>query len=90
VLSTAAGMHRINWDLRYPDPPTLNYGYYGTLLDYREYTLNWHATPGHTYRSTIVGIMVLYLLLQVGCSGHCRGSRSRRAHPSRRSPDRCS
>jgi hypothetical protein len=59
VLSTAKGMHRINWDLRYPDPPTLNYGYYGTLLDYREYTLNWHATPGHTYRSTIVGIMVL-------------------------------
>ena len=59
VLSGAAGMHRINWDLRYPDPPTLNYGYYGTLLDYREYTLNWHATPGHTYRSTIVGMMVL-------------------------------
>ena len=59
VLSTAAGMHRFNWDLRYPDPPTLNYGYYGTLLDYREYTLNWHATPGHTYRSTIVGMMVL-------------------------------
>ena len=59
VLSAAAGMHRINWDLRYPDPPTLNYGYYGTLLDYREYTLNWHATPGHTYRSTIIGAMVL-------------------------------
>lgn len=59
VLATTAGMHRINWDLRYPDPPTLNYGYYGTLLDYREYTLNWHATPGHTYRSTIVGIMVV-------------------------------
>ncbi len=59
VLSTSAGMHRVNWDLRYPDPPALNYGYYGTLLDYREYTLNWHATPGHTYRSTIVGAMVL-------------------------------
>ena len=59
VLSTASGMHRVNWDLRYPDPPTLNYGYYGTLLDYREYTLNWHATPGHTYRSTIIGMMVL-------------------------------
>jgi hypothetical protein len=59
VLSTAAGMHRVNWDLRYPDPPTLNYGYYGTLLDYREYTLNWHAVPGRTYRSTIVGMMVL-------------------------------
>ncbi len=39
VLSTTAGMHRVTWDLRYPDPPTLNYGYYGTLLDYREYTL---------------------------------------------------
>lgn len=59
VLSTARGMHRINWDLRYPDPPTLNFSYYGNLLDYREYTLNWHATSGHTYRSTIVGIMVL-------------------------------
>jgi hypothetical protein len=59
VFSTGAVMHRINWDLRYADPPTLNYGYYGTLLDYREYTLNWHATPGHTYRSTIVGMMVL-------------------------------
>ena len=59
VLSTSAGEHRLDWDLRYPDPPTLNYGYYGTLLDYREYTLNWHATPGHTYRSTIVGMMVL-------------------------------
>ena len=59
ILSSGAGMHRINWDLRYPDPPTLNYGYYGTLLDYREYTLSWHATPGHTYRSTIVGVMVL-------------------------------
>lgn len=59
VLSTTAGMHRINWDLRYPDPPTLNYGYNGTLLDYREYTLNWHALPGQTYRSTLVGPMVL-------------------------------
>jgi hypothetical protein len=59
VLPTSAGMHRINWDLRYPDPPTLNYGYTGTLLDYREYTLNWHALPGLTPRSTLVGPMVL-------------------------------
>ena len=43
-------MHRVAWDLRYPDPPTLNYGYYGNLLDYREYTLNWHALPGQTPR----------------------------------------
>ena len=59
VLPATAGMHRINWDLRYPDPPTLNYGYYGTLLDYREYTLSWHAIPGQTPRSTLVGPMVL-------------------------------
>jgi photosystem II stability/assembly factor-like uncharacterized protein len=59
VLSTSAGMHRVNWDLRYPDPPTLNYGYSGTLLDYREYTLNWHAVKGKTYRRTLVGPMVV-------------------------------
>jgi hypothetical protein len=59
VLPTSAGMHRMAWDLRYPDPPTLNYGYSGTLLDYREYTLSWHAIPGKTPRSTLVGPMVL-------------------------------
>jgi photosystem II stability/assembly factor-like uncharacterized protein len=59
VLPTSAGMHRVAWDLRYPDPPSLNYSYYGNPLDYREYTLNWHALPGFTYRSTIVGPMVV-------------------------------
>jgi photosystem II stability/assembly factor-like uncharacterized protein len=59
VLPTGAGMHRVTWDLRYPDPPSLNYSYYGTALDYREYTLNWHAIPGKTYRNTVVGPMVL-------------------------------
>jgi hypothetical protein len=59
VLSAGAGMHRMNWDLREADPPTLNYNYYGQQIDYREYTLNWHATPGHTYRSTLVGVMIL-------------------------------
>jgi photosystem II stability/assembly factor-like uncharacterized protein len=59
VLPTTAGMHRVAWDLRYPDPPILNYGYSGTLLDYREYTLNWHALPGRTPRSTLVGPMVV-------------------------------
>ena len=59
VLPTTAGMHRIAWDLRYPDPPTLNYGYSGTALDYREYTLSWHAIPGRTPRTTMVGPMVL-------------------------------
>jgi len=59
VLPTTAGMHRVAWDLRYPDPPTLNYGYSGTALDYREYTLSWHAIPGRTPRTTMVGPMVL-------------------------------
>jgi photosystem II stability/assembly factor-like uncharacterized protein len=59
VLPASAGMHRVNWDLRYPDPPSLNYGYTGNALDYREYTLNWHAIPGKTYRNTVVGPMVV-------------------------------
>jgi photosystem II stability/assembly factor-like uncharacterized protein len=58
VLPKTAGMHRVSWDLRYSDPPTLNFGYFGTMLDYREYTLNWHALPGLTPRSTLVGPMV--------------------------------
>src|SRR5439155_17226171 len=59
VLPKTAGMHRVAWDLRYLDPPALNYGYSGNLLDYREYTLNWHALPGKTHVSTLVGPMVL-------------------------------
>jgi photosystem II stability/assembly factor-like uncharacterized protein len=59
VLPASAGMHRVAWDLRYPDPPALNYGYAGHLLDYREYTLNWHALPGLTPRATLVGPMVV-------------------------------
>ena len=59
VLPATAGMHRVAWDLRYPDPPTLNYGYSGNLLDYREYTLSWHALPGMTPRTTLAGPMVL-------------------------------
>ncbi len=59
VLPTTTGMHRFAWDLRYPNPPTLNYGYSGTALDYREYTLSWHAIPGKTPRTTLLGPMVL-------------------------------
>jgi hypothetical protein len=52
-------MHRVAWDLRYPDPEALNFGYSGNMLEYREYTLSWHALPGLTPRSTLVGPMVL-------------------------------
>lgn len=49
-LPTTAGLHRVLWDLRYPDPQMLPYGYYGNLLPYTEYTLTWHAVKGHTPR----------------------------------------
>ncbi len=49
-LPAAAGLHRVLWDLRYPDPKMLPYGYYGGLLSYTEYTLTWHAVKGHTPR----------------------------------------
>ena len=47
-LPASAGMHRVVWDLRYEDPMTLPYGYYGNILTYTEYTLTWHAVKGHT------------------------------------------
>jgi photosystem II stability/assembly factor-like uncharacterized protein len=55
VLSTSAGMHRMAWDLRYPFPKSINYGYFGGVLDYTEYTLTWHAIVGATPRVQPVG-----------------------------------
>ncbi len=50
ALTKAAGLNRFVWDLRYPAPKTLPYGYYGNLLEYTEYTLADHAVPGLTPR----------------------------------------
>jgi len=58
VLPTTPGMHRIAWDLREPPPEALNYGYYGTLLDYTEYTLNTHSVLGATPRREPTGPLV--------------------------------
>ena len=58
VLATTPGMHRVAWDLRYAPPPALNYGYYGGLLDYTEYTLNTHAVKGETPRRETQGPLV--------------------------------
>ncbi|HET7564266.1 MAG TPA: hypothetical protein VFJ96_04680 [Gemmatimonadaceae bacterium] len=58
VLDTTPGMHRIAWDLRYPPPAALRYGYYGNLLDYTEYTLNVHAIKGETPRVQPTGPLV--------------------------------
>jgi photosystem II stability/assembly factor-like uncharacterized protein len=59
VLETTAGMHRVTWDLRYPTPRSLPFGYTGTLLDYTEFTLNWHSIPGQTPSLQPVGPLVV-------------------------------
>ncbi|MGH9522156.1 MAG: WD40/YVTN/BNR-like repeat-containing protein [Terriglobales bacterium] len=50
VLSHVAGLNRFVWDLRYPHPEILTYGYFGAHLDYFEYTLPDHAIPEETPR----------------------------------------
>jgi photosystem II stability/assembly factor-like uncharacterized protein/phage anti-repressor protein len=47
-LTTKAGLNRFVWDLRYPHPATLPYGYSGQRLDYIEYTVPDNAIPGQT------------------------------------------
>ena len=58
-LSKVVGVNRFVWDLRYPPPSALPYGYYGKLLDYTEYTLADHAVPGDTPRLQLRGPLVL-------------------------------
>lgn len=50
VLPHVAGLNRFVWDLRYPHPQILTYGYFGAHLDYFEYTLPDHAIPEETPR----------------------------------------
>ena len=59
ALPKAAGVNRFVWNLRYPPPPSLPYGYYGKLLKYIEYTLADHAVPGLTPRLQPRGPLVL-------------------------------
>lgn len=68
VLATTAGMHRIAWDLRYPTPSSLTYGYSGGLLDYTEFTLTWHAIKGETPQAQPVGPIVIPGTYQVRLS----------------------
>jgi photosystem II stability/assembly factor-like uncharacterized protein len=49
-LPTTAGINRFVWDLHYPHPTALPYGYFGEPLEYTEYTLPDHAVPGETPR----------------------------------------
>ncbi len=59
ALDKAAGVNRFAWDLRYPAPLTLPYGYYGNLLEYMEYTLADHAIAGLTPREQPRGPLVV-------------------------------
>lgn len=58
-LTNTAGVNRFAWDLRYPAPPTLPYGYTGKLLEYTEYTLADHSVPDHTPRLQPQGALVV-------------------------------
>jgi photosystem II stability/assembly factor-like uncharacterized protein len=49
-LPTTAGINRFVWNLQYPPPTVLPYGFFGERLDYTEYTLPDHAVPGETPR----------------------------------------
>jgi hypothetical protein len=59
ALPKVTGLNRFVWDLRYPPPLALPFGYYGKLLEYTEYTLADHAIPGATPRRQPVGPLVL-------------------------------
>jgi photosystem II stability/assembly factor-like uncharacterized protein len=49
-LPAQPGVNRFTWNLRYPDPPTIPYSYFGERLDYVEYDLPDNAIPGKTPR----------------------------------------
>lgn len=59
ALTKASGVNRFVWNLRYPPPQTLPYGYDGDLLEYAEYTLADHAVPGLTPRQQPRGPLVV-------------------------------
>jgi photosystem II stability/assembly factor-like uncharacterized protein len=50
ALPTTAGLNRFVWNLQYPHPTALPYGFFGEPLEYTEYTLPDHAVPGETPR----------------------------------------
>jgi hypothetical protein len=59
VLTTNAGLNRFVWNLRFPHPATLPYGYYGQRLDYIEYTVPDNAIPGKTPRQQPPGALAV-------------------------------
>ena len=58
ALPKGAGLNRFAWNLRYPNPKVLPFGYFGGFLKYVEYTLADHAIPGQTPREQPEGALV--------------------------------
>lgn len=59
VLPAQPGLNRFVWDLHYPDPIALRYGYFGEKLAYQEFTLTDHAVPGQTPPQIPQGALVV-------------------------------
>jgi hypothetical protein len=59
TLTKSAGTNRFVWDLRYPHPNVLPYGYFGEALEYVEFTLPNDAIPGDTPRFEPTGALVV-------------------------------
>jgi photosystem II stability/assembly factor-like uncharacterized protein len=58
ALTKNAGLNRFVWDMHWPHPDTLSYGFYGRLLPYIEYTFPDHAIAGRTPRDQPPGPLV--------------------------------
>ncbi len=50
ALPATPGINRFVWNLQYPHPTALPFGFFGERLEYTEYTLPDHAVPGETPR----------------------------------------
>ncbi len=59
TLTKTRGLNRFAWNLRFPNPKILPFGYFGGLLEYVEYTLADHAIPGLTPRDQPEGPLVV-------------------------------
>jgi len=72
VPSKNAGLNRFAWNLRYPPPRILPFGYFGGLLPYVEYTLPDHAIPGRTPRQQPEGALVVpgHYTIELSAAGH--------------------
>jgi len=72
VLTKNRGHNRFAWNLRYPTPKILPFGYFGGLLPYVEYTLPDHAIPGRTPRQQPEGALVVpgHYTIELSAAGH--------------------